>query len=254
MTTPSRKSTPAASKPQEIPVMVPKGERMGPNVAAKLVSPLNRHGVLALQFQGYLVSGIPEEDKPTLADFAKELDRRIEKSGSGDLTVASSLLTAQALTLDGVFTEIARRAADNMAAGYLPAFETYMRLALKAQAQSRTTLEALAKLHQPHVQTVRHVHVNDGGQAIVADEFHHHTGGKGNGRAAGGQPHAQGSCGSALPGPDAVGTSVPGTGRQRKTAMQNARREGKRCPAEEQERLEARRTIRRDTAPDPEDP
>ena len=41
---------------------------------------------------------------------------------------------------------------------------------MKAQSNCRTTLEALAKLHQPREQTVRHIHVNDGGKAIVADQ------------------------------------------------------------------------------------
>lgn len=56
------------------------------------------------------------------------------------------------------------------------ATETYARIAMKAQAQSRATLETLAKLHQPREQTVRHVHVNDGGQAVIADQLHHHGG------------------------------------------------------------------------------
>lgn len=38
----------------------------------------------------------------------------------------------------------------------------------------RATLEALAKLHQPREQTVKHVHVNEGGRAIVADQIHQH--------------------------------------------------------------------------------
>ncbi len=53
-----------------------------------------------------------------------------------------------------------------------------MRLALKVKANSRATLETLAKLHQPREQTVRHVHVNEGGQAVVADNFHNYAGGQ----------------------------------------------------------------------------
>lgn len=55
---------------------------------------------------------------------------------------------------------------------YPQAMERYTRLALKAQGNCRATLEALAKLHQPREQTVKHVHVNEGGQAVVADHFH----------------------------------------------------------------------------------
>lgn len=67
--------------------------------------------------------------------------------------------------------------------GYPEAFERYMRLALKSQSACRATLDALVKIHQPREQTVRHVHVNDGGQAIVADQFHHRTGERENGKS-----------------------------------------------------------------------
>lgn len=81
-----------------------------------------------------------------------------------------------------------------------------MRLALKAPSASRTTLEALAKLHQSREQTVRHVHVNQGGQAAVADRFHHHAGGSENAESVK-QSHATGPAGecAALFGADASG-------------------------------------------------
>ncbi|WP_445191780.1 HGGxSTG domain-containing protein [Sphingomonas sp. Tas61C01] len=74
-----------------------------------------------------------------------------------------------------MFTELAPRAATNMGE-YPEASERYGRLAFKAQSNCRTTLNALAKLHQPREQTVRHVHVSEGGRAIVADHFHKHEG------------------------------------------------------------------------------
>ena len=84
----------------------------------------------------------------------------------------------------------ARRAANNMGE-YINATERHGRLALKAQSNCRATLEALAKLHQPREQTVRHVHVNEGGQAVVADQFHLQIGGPENADRAE-QPHATG--------------------------------------------------------------
>jgi hypothetical protein len=102
-----------------------------------------------------------------------------------------------------------------------------MRLALKAQANSRATIEALAKLHQPREQTVRHVHVNEGGQAVIADQFHHHAGGQGNGQSTE-QPHAARSpcAGTALPSPDPLGEAMPVSSGEGRKAMQNARRQG----------------------------
>ena len=80
---------------------------------------------------------------------------------------ALQTLTAQALPLDAIFGEFIRRPALDIN-NHLEAAERYMRLDLKAQANSRATMEAHAKLHQPREQTVQHVHVGDGGRAIVA--------------------------------------------------------------------------------------
>ena len=101
-----------------------------------------------------------------------------------------------------------------------------MRLALKAQSASRSTLEALAKLHQPREQTVKHVHVNSGGQAVVADAIHQHTGGAENAKTIE-QSHATGSDGTiaALPSPDPFGNGVPIPSCEGQAAMQDARRD-----------------------------
>ena len=57
-------------------------------------------------------------------------------------------LTAQAVALDAIFNEMARRAALNMGE-YINAAETYLRLGLKAQAQCRATLQTLFEMKDP---------------------------------------------------------------------------------------------------------
>ena len=143
---------------------------------------------------------------------------------NGDLSLISRLLTAQALSLDAMFTDLAHSAAINRSE-YPHAFDRYMRLALKAQSASRATIDALAKLHQPREQTVRHVHVNEGGQAVVADHFHNHTGAAENGKSVK-QSDATGTAGAsaALPCPDAGGNGVPISSGEGQAAMQDARR------------------------------
>jgi len=49
----------------------------------------------------------------------------------------------------------------------LSAMETYLRLALKAQAQSRATLETLAAIKNPPVVFARQANINHGGQQQV---------------------------------------------------------------------------------------
>lgn len=105
----------------------------------------------------------------------------------GDLTDMKELLVSQAISLNAVFIELSRRSALNLGQ-HLDAVERYMRLALKAQSQSRATIEALDRLTNGREQTVRHVHVdNRGGQAILAENLH--VGGPKNEKADE-QPHA----------------------------------------------------------------
>jgi hypothetical protein len=181
-------------------------------------------------FGGAICNGVAEADRPGIVEYANEFDGYFEKVRTGDLSLLGDLYVAQALTLDGIFTEMARRAAVNMGQSLVPT-EIYMRLALKAQAQSRATLDALAKLHQPREQTVRHVHVNEGGQAIVAEEFHAHTGGPGNGKAVKQSHEPSGAapgC-AALLGKDEAGDGMPVPDHQRPEEMSPSRRQSRRA-------------------------
>lgn len=73
---------------------------------------------------------------------------RADKVKAGDLSELEATLTIQATTLDTIFNEMARRAALNMGQ-HLSATETYLRLAFKAQAQCRSTIETLAEVKYP---------------------------------------------------------------------------------------------------------
>lgn len=192
-------------------------------LAKDLLGPGARHGHLASRFTEAMLNGTDDAKCPDFGNFWVELLREMKKAEAGDLSIASRLLVAQAISLDGIFTEMARRASYNMRE-YPQAMEIFMRLALKAQAGSRATLAELAKLHQPREQTVRHVHVNEGGQAVIADQFHHHAGGQEN-AASTDQPHAQSPCGPALPSPDPLRHGVPVPCDQGREAVPDARRE-----------------------------
>ena len=176
-------------------------------MARKLMQPAFRNAAAASGFTTKLLGSKIEQ--PGLADYADYVQLTAERAAGGDLAMASHILAAQALTLDNMFTELARRTALNMG-DYVNAAERYGRLALKAQSNCRATLETLTKLHQPREQTVRHVHVNEGGQAVIADQFHNHTGGKENAESVN-QSDATGPDGAsaALPSPDASGNGVP---------------------------------------------
>lgn len=192
-------------------------------LARKLLEPQFRHALSASAYAGKALGSNIEG--PGIMDFVDHVQKVIGKASAGDLAIASRLLASQAITLDAMFTELARRAAINMGE-YLDAAERYGRLALKAQANCRATLEALAKLHQPREQTVRHVHVSEGAQAVIADQFHHHAGVAENGKSVK-QSDATGPTGAsaALQSPDPFGLGVPGPGSEGETTLQDAWRD-----------------------------
>lgn len=110
-----------------------------------------------------------------------------DRAEKGELVDHRAMLASQSIALNAMFCEMARRAAAN-ADEYPRAAELYMRLAMKAQAQSRATVEALDRLVNGREQIVRHVHVdNRGGQAILAETLS--AGGPKNEKAHE-QPHA----------------------------------------------------------------
>jgi hypothetical protein len=191
-------------------------------MARTLLQPALKNAAAASGFTNKLLGDI---EAPGISDYANDVQRVARMASEGDLTMASRILAAQAVALDSMFAELARRSALNMGE-YPEAADRYGRLALRAQSNCRTTLEALAKLHQPREQTVRHVHVNEGGRAVVADHFHNHIEGDANAKMDK-QSQATGAAGEcrSLPCQDPQGSGVPITCGEGARALQDARRD-----------------------------
>ena len=82
-----------------------------------------------------------------LMELVKELQHQASEVNSGNQQRSEGMLVAQAHTLDMLFNELARRSINNL--GQLNIADQYMRLALKAQSQCRTTLETLSEIKNP---------------------------------------------------------------------------------------------------------
>jgi hypothetical protein len=96
-----------------------------------------------------------------LIDSLSELTRA---SSDGDLKRAEAMLTAQAHTLDSIFNNLARRAIN---AEYMDSFDRYLKLALRAQSQSRASWEALAAIKNPPLAGyVRQANIAHGPQQV----------------------------------------------------------------------------------------
>lgn len=94
---------------------------------------------------GEALAGKKKSEADAFASIAI-LAEQIQEVKSGDLSCAEATLTAQANTLDLIFNKLAQRAAN---AEMLNQYETFMRLALKAQSQCRATYESLAAIKNP---------------------------------------------------------------------------------------------------------
>jgi len=94
----------------------------------------------------------------------KVLERATKQIKSGDLSKIEEMYISQAMALEVMFASLARRA---KVQDKLLQYETHMRLALKAQNQSRATLQALVQLKQPaNTQFIKQANIAQGHQQV----------------------------------------------------------------------------------------
>jgi len=86
------------------------------------------------------------EDSVEVSDYILELQKAGNEVVDGNLGRLERMLTSQAIALDTIFNKLAIKAANSE---YMKNYEGFMRLAFKAQAQARSTVEALAMLKHP---------------------------------------------------------------------------------------------------------
>ena len=129
-------------------------------ISDMLVEGIVTNATTAIRFVGY------DHDELSLTDMVASLKEQGQAVNRGDLSAAERMLSAQAMTLNAMFAELARRAVLNMGQ-HLDAMDRYMRLALKAQSQSRATVETLAAIKNPPVVFARQMNVAHGPQQVV---------------------------------------------------------------------------------------
>ncbi|MBK0054346.1 hypothetical protein [Stenotrophomonas sp. S39] len=138
------------------------GETVEQRMADQLTDGIASNAFLTMQF-GHHSGLAPPGDMTPLVNATQ---RAVEATKRGGTEQADALLTSQAIALNTVFLEMGRRAA--LAMGDRPSqMERYMRLALKAQAQCRSTLESLAEIRNPRpVAFVKQANIASGHQQI----------------------------------------------------------------------------------------
>lgn len=92
------------------------------------------------------------------------LQNSMREVKEGDLTSLEAMLIGQATALQTMFTSLALRASSQE---YLPNYQTFMGLALKAQNQSRATIQSLVDLKYPRQATfVKQANIAHGPQQV----------------------------------------------------------------------------------------
>jgi hypothetical protein len=85
-------------------------------------------------------------DDVPLFDIVEGLKENIAEVQAGDMSSMEAMLIGQAQALQSMFVSLGRKALNQNS---LPQYTAFMNLALKAQSQSRATIQALTELKYP---------------------------------------------------------------------------------------------------------
>ena len=109
-----------------------------------------------------------------IADVATILKDRITNIQDGDMKPIEAMLIAQAQALQTMFVSLGREAVSKT---QLNQYTAFMNLALKAQSQSRATIQALIELKYPKQATfVKQANISNGHQQVNnGTNTHTHT-------------------------------------------------------------------------------
>ena len=149
----TKATSPAKSDPNAFKVTESKDTRS--QTLAKLVAGGVLSAVTLKQFSG------AGEDLE-VSDLVGEMKKAGDEAVAGDLGRVERMLANQMLTLDHLFNNLAQRSGRQDA---FKGIEVLMRLALKAQAQARSTAEALALLKNPQPY-IRQANMTTGPQQV----------------------------------------------------------------------------------------
>ena len=137
----------------------PAAEMTTADKARMALKPSLNGAVVIHAYQGNIVG--KDADLNVLID---ELRGTFTEVKGGDLDNLEAMLISQATALQSIFTSLARRA--NLQE-YQKNFESFLGLALKAQAQSRATISALVELKYPRQATfVKQANIAHGPQQV----------------------------------------------------------------------------------------
>ena len=162
-----------ATPPPRDPKTLPMGGKQGDTIVQEKARAATKASVNAVIVVDAFQSNIMGKDVD-VGELVADMQTKFKAVNGGDMTSLENMLVGQATALQTMFTHLAKRAS---AQEYLKQYQTYMVLALKAQAQSRATISALVDLKYPRQAAtfVKQANIAAGHQQVV----------NGNARASG---------------------------------------------------------------------
>ena len=157
MATKKKAKAPTKPDPHTLNVTEEKGKTKERKLADVQLSPTIPNTITA---QCFLKSVTGEVD---LTEAVTVMQEKSDKIIAGDLSELESTLTAQVVSLNAIFSTLARRSASSE---YVKNMEINMRLALKAQAQCAHTIEVLSKVKNPPVIFAKQANIAHGHQQV----------------------------------------------------------------------------------------
>jgi len=135
------------------------GESTRRDVARMIVAPETAAARAIRATEG--AHGLGEHlDVPELVNCLREQAATVN---GGNMAQAEAALMNQATALQSLFARLIER---GMSAEYMDHYETHLRLALRAQAQCRATLETLATIKNPPIIYARQANIANGPQQV----------------------------------------------------------------------------------------
>ena len=95
--------------------------------------------------------------------LTKILSQQTADVVGGNMTRPESMLLSQAHTLDALFNSLVMK---GLGQTHMPHYESFLRLAYKAQSQCRSTLQTLSDIKNPSVVYAKQANITNGNQQI----------------------------------------------------------------------------------------
>jgi hypothetical protein len=139
--TPAKQVAPPPKDPQALALNGTRGDTFE-QTKAKAATKASINAVMVINaYQGNIMGKDVD-----ITEMVTDMQGKFKEVADGNLSNMEAMLVGQATALQTMFTSLAQRAAGQE---HLKQYQTFMILALKAQAQSRATISALVDLKYP---------------------------------------------------------------------------------------------------------